>query len=478
MKKNLLLVSLLFMATIVAVAESPKHEFRGTWFTTVSRIDWPKTVITSTGNATQIAAQKQEMDDMLDKMQEDNLNACLFQVRPNSDAFYQSKYEPWSSYLTGTRGKDPGYDPLAYAIEACHSRGMELHVWINPFRYESSKGSWGNNDIRKNHPKWILDYSKLSILDPGQPEVRAYIVSVIEDIISNYDVDGVIFDDYFYPYAGTNGEDSWSETLYKPADMNVDDWRRQNIDQTIEAVYDKIQSLKPWVRFGVGPFGIWTTQPSVASQYGVSLPSGITGSNTYQTIYCNTLEWVKQGTVDYISPQLYWPTTQTGQQYNILSPWWYSMTKHFSDLLPDGKQVHCFPSHALYKNIDQNWADTEMPLQISINRQSTHQNAPGSVFYNTNSYQNEDKGFRPILRSESYTHKALPPAMSWKESTALSAPTDMVLSGKQLTWKHDKAERYTVYAFPKSIQTETALKTSAYLLGITYTASFDVSGGG
>ena len=262
MKKHLLLILLATVFLFSAVAESPKRELRATWLASVSNIDWPK--------STQTAAQQQAaLVEILDGMQAARMNAVYMQVRPMCDALYQSAYEPWSQYLTGTRGKDPGYDPLAFAIDEAHKRGMELHAWINPYRYESVKNMHGADDpIRKNHPEWLLEYSSSYILDPGNPEVTAYLVDVIEDIITHYNVDGVIFDDYFYPYEGTTNQDAYSQSLYKPAGKDVGDWRRENVNTLMADIYSMIQATKPTVKFGIGPFGIWGGPQSVANAYG------------------------------------------------------------------------------------------------------------------------------------------------------------------------------------------------------------------
>ena len=302
MKKSLLLVfCLLICATVFS---NPKHEFRATWFTTHYAIDWPKTKATSSSNITK---QKQEMTAIFDKMKAGNMNVVCMQVRALCDATYKSSYESWASILTGTRGKDPGYDPLAFAIEEAHKRGMELHVWVNPFRVTSSGSISTSDKIWKNAGEWIIKYNNGSfegqIIDPGYPEARKYVIKVLMEIVNNYNVDGILMDDYFYPYGGTTTEDAKSKALYKPAnvvDVNKDgdtddDWRRANVDSCMKMLYDSIQIVKPWVRFGMGTFGIWTTQKKVATAYGVSLPSGITGLDDYDVQACNPVEWVKHG---------------------------------------------------------------------------------------------------------------------------------------------------------------------------------------
>lgn len=456
--------------------QSPKTEFRATWIATVANIDWPSSKVTTSGNATQIKKQKDQLITILDALQAGNINAVCLQVRPTSDAFYPSALSPWSEYLTGTRGKDPGYDPLAFAIEEAHKRGIELHAWFNPFRYErSSTNTFGNVDIRANHPDWIIKYDNGSfsgtILDPGLPEVRHYLKQVMGELIANYDIDGVLADDYFYPYGGTTTEDADSKAKYKPSGMSDGDWRRQNVNQTIEGLYDTIQAVKPWVRFGMAPFGIWTTKSAVATAYGISLPSGITGSDAYNQLFCDPVAWIKNGYIDYISPQIYWPTTSTGQNYTKLCQWWgQQVCKHFSDQLPGGKKVHLFVSHNDYSD----WVTAEEEgLQVDANRQHCPFEAPGSIFYNTTNYRS--KGLVTALKISKFQQKALPPAMSWKAHETLSAPTDLNISSNMLTWRHAKADRFTIYIYPKGQYAALAMSTNTYLAAMVYGNEFSLA---
>ncbi len=469
--KHTLLFLSLFTFVITAYAESPKREFRATWLATVWAIDWPDTYATSTAN---IATQKSELTAILDQLVAANMNAVCFQIRGLGDVMYKSSLEPWSSSLTGTRGKDPGYDPLAFAIEEAHKRGLELHAWMNPFRYESTSGSHGTSDpVRRDHPDWLITYNNGSfagtLFDPGLPAVRDYVVQVVQEVVETYDVDGVLFDDYFYPYGGTTTEDKVSMAAYKPSSQSASDWRRENIDKTMKGVYDMIQSKKPWVRFGIAPFGIWSTQSAAASKYGVTLPSGITGTDAYEVLACNTLSWMQGGYVDYISPQLYWATTSSGQSYITLSKWWSDMAKHFSDLLAGKQKVHFFSSQTS-SSIS---STAEHGLQIDNNRKNDQLGGTGSIFYNTNTFIS--KGFPSYLSGNKFTQEALPPAMDWKSATTLVAPSNVSLSGTTLSWSHATAERFTVYAYTKGTDVETALASSSNLVKVVYGKSLDVS---
>ena len=235
--RKLISLLLIFIFTGIVQAQPPKREMRAGWLATVYRIDWPTTAMTSVTSAN-ISAQKAEFTAILDSVKAANMNAVFFQVRPESDAFYNSDYEPWSAHLGGSRGTYPGYDPLAFAIEESHKRGIELHAWLNPYRFETSAGKYAGQtcDYKTLHPEWILDYAVytgatkttdgITILDPGNPAVRKLIKNVVGDILSKYDIDGIIFDDYFYAYAGTSTTlDSYAQNLYKPASKTLSDWR-------------------------------------------------------------------------------------------------------------------------------------------------------------------------------------------------------------------------------------------------------------
>ena len=469
-----------------AMAETPlKHEFRATWLATVSNIDWPRTKAT---DATKRQQQQKELTDIFDKMVAGNMNACCMQVRSLCDAMYQSSYEPWSAALTGTRGKDPGYDPLAFAIEEAHKRGLELHVWVNPFRVTSSGTIATSDKVWQNASDWIIKYDngsfKGQIIDPGFPEARAYVIKVLMEIVNNYDVDGILMDDYFYPYGGTTTEDSNSKSKYKPSnvmDVNQDgdtddDWRRANVDSCMKMLYDQLQAVKPWVRFGMGPFGIWTTQNKAAQAYGLTLPSGITGLDDYDVQACNTVEWVKQGWVDYINPQLYWSTDYAGQDYDVLCEWWAKdVCEHFSNQLPNGKKVHFFSSQAAYHAYDDykgyEEGVAEIQKQIDANRANLSSGYTGSVFYNTTAYC---KMYDQLAASH-FQEKALPPAMDWKSENTLAAPSNLTISGKKITWQHATAERFTVYVYPKDLDFATAQKDARYLQGVVYGKSWELS---
>lgn len=505
MKKIYIIAVTIFISNFI-FGQSPKREERASWLTTVWRIDWPITVVTSTGNTAQIQSQKNEMTRILDSLVSCNMNAVYFQVRSRCDAMYNSSYEPWSTDLVGTRGMDPGYDPLAFAIQEAHKRGLELHAWLNPYRYETVKDQWTGlpGDYRTPHPDWILTYADVSILDPGRPEVRRRITNIIGEIVNNYDVDGIIFDDYFYAYGGTASTlDAATQALYKPTNMDLGDWRRDNVNKMIKDVFDTIQSIKPYVKFGVSPFGIWTTDTNVALKEGLSLPQGITGGNMYAEIYCDPVAWLKQSTVDYISPQLYWTTTSTGQDYDVLCPWWSDLSnkfnRHFyssqtlsglstSSYAPpmkikavDGEQISMNAVSGIEKVGLQRLAGAttvsqeEIGNQIIRNRLSDINNAPGSVFFSTGPLY-KTAGFTNYLRKIQFTQKSLTPNISWKSHPDFGLVTGISLNENNLTWNSAGSNlRYSVYAIPNDkINNAGNFNTSTYLLGVSYSNSFVV----
>ncbi len=445
---------LTFLVTFLfSTATEPQREFRANWVATVSNIDWPKTRITTPGSQTQINAQKAELISILDKMQAANMNAVFLQIRPMADALYQTQITTWSSYLTNTRGLNPGYDPLAFAIEEAHKRGMELHGWMNPYRYTGGSTNHAATDyMRVQHPEWLLDFgSSGRILDPGIPAVRTHIAQVTKEVIVNYpDIDGIVWDDYFYISAITTGnQDATTFQNFNPQGLSIGDWRRDNVNKTVKEVYDTIQRVNAGIRFGISPRGIWSTSTAAANKYGVTLPPGITGADNYNSIYCDGLAWLSQGAIDYISPQLYWatyPTGSSGQDYNVLAPWWQSIANKYGR--------HFYSSQALYRG----WDQSEIGLQIDKNR-AVNTASPGSVFYNTSYFVAENYG--PYLETNFFQTKILPPVISWKTNPALPV-ANVQRNGNTLSWNTSQTDgSFVIFAVPREL-------TSASISGFDY----------
>ena len=445
---------------------NPKHEFRASWMTTGYGIDWPRQKTAD--------AQKAELQQKLDALVAGNHNAVCLQVRSFCDAIYKSSYEPWADCLTGTRGQDPGYDPLAFAIEEAHKRGLELHVWVNPFRVTPSGTLSTDDPVWKNAGQWIIKYNNSSfsgqIIDPGYPEARDYVHKVLMEIVNNYDIDGILMDDYFYAYGGTNTEDadSRSKHLYRVTDADkdnsyIDDWRRANVDSVVHRLYRDLQKVKPWVRFGMGTPGHWTNKAPAGSYYGISLPA-TTAMESYDYLYCNPVEWAKKGWVDYLNPQVYWSTTAKKGDYDILTPWWAKkVCENFSNKLPNGQKVHFFASQGACYVYDNDGMEgyndgvAEIQRQIDVNRANLSSGYTGSVLFSTSSailMRNE-------LRESHFKFKALPPAMSWKSKTTLAAPTNVKVKDTVMSWEHPTAERFTIYIYPRGTKSAPAKAASA-----------------
>lgn len=512
------ILALLFYIQI-AFAQSPKREMRATWLTTVWRLDWPSVTVpkaTGTNDAARQSAilqQKNDLIKILDGLKTANMNTAFMQVRSMCDAMYQSSYEPWSQFISSERGADPGYDPLAFAIEEAHKRGIELHAWLNPYRYSTSSTTHGelSTDYYNTHRDWLLAYdSYTKILNPGIPEVVLQIKKVVGEIVNKYDVDGIVFDDYFYAYGGTSSTlDAAAQALYKPANKNLGDWRRENVNRMIAAVYDTIQKIKPFVTFGVSPFGTWTTDVTVAAQRGIPLPTGVgTTGNMYAEIYCDPVAWLEEGTVDYVSPQLYW-TTYSAYPYGKLAPWWSNLSNRF------GK--HFYSSHSLSsltaatpapQNITNdtetdyltnkafstielsalrnksilnklkapsapNFTGSEVLLQIDYNRTSDINDAPGSVFYATDKLLNT-AGFPTYLTQNRFTQQSLCPAIGWKKTSNQTLVENLSVNGQNLTWTYTGTNvLFAVYAIPNENRNDAGVFAgSKYLLGFVYNKQF------
>lgn len=521
-KLKFLIVLIIVLNSIQFVSgQSPKHELRATWLTTVWRLDWPSVAVpkaTGTNDASRQAAilqQKNDLISILNSLKSANMNAVFFQVRSMCDAMYQSSYEPWSSFISSERGADPGYDPLAFAIEESHKRGIELHAWLNPYRYSTSSTTHGElpADYYNTHPDWLLAYdSYTKILNPGMPEVVLQIKKIIGEIIKKYDVDGIVFDDYFYAYGGTSTTlDAAAQALYKPAGKDLGDWRRENVNRMIAAVYDTIQTIKPYVTFGVSPFGTWTTDATVAKNRNIVLPSGVGATgNMYAEIYCDPIAWLEQGKVDYISPQLYW-TTYSAYPYGKLAPWWSNIANRFGKHFYSSHSLSAMTASAvsgLKNNVQiQNeeipltslstlehssfdrlqstsimkapassmFAPSEIGLQIDFNRSSDVNDAPGSVFYATANTVNTS-GFITYLKQNKFTQPALCPARGWKPAPGQTMVDNISVTGQTLSWTYSNANmRFAVYAVPIANSSEVSLfASSKYLLGISYSTQFDL----
>lgn len=461
-------------AVLLAIAALPmssgvKREVRSVWMATVWALDWPSSTSSTT-------AQKNEMVKYLDVLQKNNFNAVYFQVRTMSDAFYKSSYEPWSSYLTGTRGKDPGWDPLAFVVEECHKRGMECHAWVNPYRF-STGSNWSTaQDQALKSAGMLLAYTKsdgktTTILNPGLESVRKRIVDVCKEIISNYDVDGLVFDDYFYPEgipvtSSAGDYDLWQKS---GASMTFGDWRRNNVNQMVADVYKMVQQQKPYVRFGISPAGAACTSAAVAAKHGIDR-CPVASDWQYDGIFSDPVAWLEAGTIDYISPQLYWKTNHKTNPFGPMAKWWSYVAKHFGR--------HHYASHSISflnsSNTTSDWE--EIGKQVQFSRDYTENEAPGAVFYSA-AYVTGKKqsGFGEWLQVNKFQNKALTPAIDWKKSD-LEKVQVSALSKRAtvLSWAGVDNVRYSVYAVPESVNVETLDSNipAEYLLGVSYKTTY------
>ena len=461
-------------AVLLAIAALPmssgvKREVRSVWMATVWALDWPSSTSSTT-------AQKNEMVKYLDVLQKNNFNAIYFQVRTMSDAFYKSSYEPWSSYLTGTRGKNPGWDPLAFVVEECHKRGMECHAWVNPYRF-STGSNWSTaQDQALKSAGMLLAYTKsdgktTTILNPGLESVRKRIVDVCKEIISNYDVDGLVFDDYFYPEgipvtSSAGDYDLWQKS---GASMTFGDWRRNNVNQMVADVYKMVQQQKPYVRFGISPAGAACTSAAVAAKHGIDR-CPVASDWQYDGIFSDPVAWLEAGTIDYISPQLYWKTNHKTNPFGPMTKWWSYVAKHFGR--------HHYASHSISflnsSNTASDWE--EIGKQVQFSRDYTENEAPGAVFYSA-AYVTGKKqsGFGEWLQVNKFQNKALTPAIDWKKSD-LEKVQVSALSKRAtvLSWAGVDNVRYSVYAVPESVNVETLDSNipAEYLLGVSYKTTY------
>lgn len=458
-------ILLLLIISQIAFAQAPKREVRATWLSTVWRLDWPSTTVpegTGTNEATREAArnvQKSGLITVLDKLQAANFNTVFFQIRGMCDAFYNSQYEPWSQYLSSVRGADPGWDPLAFLIVEGHARGIEVHAWLNPYRYSTSSESHGNlpNDYATVHPDWLMDYgSYTKILNPGMPEVRQRISDVVADIITNYDVDGIVFDDYFYVSGTTDAMDQQQFNQYNPKSLSRGDWRRDNVNQMVRDVQSRIHSIKPYITFGISPAGVAASSPTVAAKYGVD-PSPTGSDWQYNSIYSDPLAWLSDGSIDYISPQLYWAINHATNDFSKLSPWWAKVSNFF------GRNY--------YSSNSSGFSSTELINEVNINRDADLNGTSGSVYFRTN---NIPQTTFTALKATPYSLHALTAAYGWKTAPLQGLVESLFLSGQNLTWNYaDNIVRYSVYAIPRTNMNDADIFTSAkYLIGISYTKNF------
>jgi uncharacterized lipoprotein YddW (UPF0748 family) len=407
---------ILFPMLPLAAQDQPTSEMRGAWIATVVNIDWPSQPGLSSER------QRMEFDSILDVLKGAGMNAVFVQVRPAGDALYPTPNAPWSKYLTGKQGEPPSpmYDPLEYMVKATHLRRMEFHAWLNPYRatFDLDTASLASTHPMKALPsnrrsQWFFQYGKRYYFNPANQLVINYLTSIVKDIVVRYDVDGIHFDDYFYPYKEPGATlNDYNDFAADPRKFtNIEDWRRDNVNRLIQSCSTAIKSIKPYVRFGISPFGVWRNMDKDPIN-GSETRAGMT---CYDDLYADVILWMKNGWIDYVAPQLYWSIGYPPADYARLVDWWSKRTF--------GR--HLYIGHAAYKignsPNDANWLQPDqISRQIAINR--TNPNVQGSIYFSAKPLMRNALGVKDSLISKLYTRQALMPAMPFLAKTTPIVP--------------------------------------------------------
>lgn len=448
-RKTEILILILIISQIHQniLAQTPeKREFRAAWIATVANIDWPSLPGLSSDR------QKAEYRALLDHLKYAGMNAVIVQVRPAADAMYPSELEPWSEWLMGARGKapEPYYDPLMYMIEEAHDRGMEFHAWFNPYRaiFKVDPTFNDSTHLTLRKPEWFVQYGEKMYFDPGIPEVRDFVTNVIRDVVKRYDVDAIHFDDYFYPYriAGVEFPDSLSFAQYgsQYKSNQKDDWRRENVNTIIRMLHESIKSEKEYVKFGISPFGVWRNK--VKDSRGSDTQAGQTN---YDDLFADVLLWMKEGWLDYLVPQIYWPIGFNLADYQVLVDWWNDHSY--------GR--HIYIGEGAYRiNADsptEAWQNpSEMPDHLRLSRK--YDNLLGQAYFSAKSLVGNPLGFTDTLHNKLYQYPALVPVMDWIDSEPPLSPRSLRVrnthNGIRLDWIEDnpvKPSYYVIYRYEK-----------------------------
>ncbi len=442
--RKLILLLALFLATGVGAqiqqqSPYPKREFRGAWIQAVN------------GQFRGIPTEKlkQTLIDQLNSLQGAGINAIIFQVRPEADALYASQLEPWSRFLTGVQGQalSPYWDPMQFMIDECHKRGMEFHAWINPYRVKTSlKSELSPNHLYNIHPEWFVTYNNQLFFDPALPESRRHICMVVADIVSRYDVDAIHMDDYFYPYPakGMDFPDDASFARYGGGFTNRADWRRSNVNILIQKIHETIRGLKPWVKFGISPFGIYRNEKNDP------LGSKTNGLQNYDDLYADVLLWARNGWVDYNIPQIYWQIGHPAADYETLVKWWAKNTENRPLFI--GQSVMNTIQNADPKNPSMN----QLPRKMALER--AYQTIGGSCQWPASAVVENAGKYRDALVQEYHKYPALVPVFDFMDDKAPGKVRKVkkvwTEDGYMLFWtppkakdEMDRAVQYVVYRF-------------------------------
>ncbi|HJE61137.1 MAG TPA: family 10 glycosylhydrolase [Nocardiopsis listeri] len=455
-------------APVSCQAHDDKRQMRGAWLTTVRNIDWPSEPGLSADE------QKAELDAWLDDSVEMGLNAVFLHARPTADAVYDSELEPWARYLTGEQGGDPGYDPLEYAVEEAHERGLELHAWFNPYRVglqDPDVENLADDHPVEQNPEWLVDFGTEAYVDPGNPEVREWVTEVIMDVVDRYDVDGMHFDDFFYPYPqeGETFDDDASWQAHGGDFDDRGDWRRDNVDQLMRDVHGRIQESKPWVSFGVSPFGIWrndSTDPSGS-------PSS--GLQSYDAQYADTRTWIEEGTVDYVAPQLYWERGFETADYEAMTDWWSNEV--------EGTDVDLYVGQGAYRLGEDGWTGDDA-LSNQLDYSGELDEVSGDIYFSIKNLRDNGDVVDHLLDGH-YADSALPPVIENPEGDGplVGAVDDVsaknVDRGVEVEWDETEDARfYALYRLSaEAVQALESQDEDAYCTALTADNLVGTTGG-
>ncbi len=459
---TLVVVIIMLVPALVSARTAPKRQFRAAWIQCVN----------GQFQGLSKESMQQTLAYQLDELQKDGVNAIIFQVRAECDALYPSKYEPWSKFLTGVQGRAPGWDPLAWMVEECHKRNMEIHAWINPFRAKT-KGTTAlaPNHISVTSPGRCFTYDGLYILDPAQSANREYICKIADDIVRRYDIDGFHIDDYFYPYpvAGVKIPDE-QEYRADTRGMTIGDWRRDNVNTFIKQLSDSIHSVKPWVKFGVSPFGIYRNRRNDPSG------SDTRGLQNYDDLYADVIKWVNNGWIDYCVPQLYWQIGHKTADYETLIRWWNANASNRP--LYIGEDVERTVKYADVQNPNTNQVAAKHRLHEQC------RNVSGTVLWYAKSAVDNYDRYGTFLRNHYWKYPALQPLMPFIDNTPPAKPRKLkayAADGKVLlTWRapkgsgwRDAAYKYVVYQFRQDEPIDTSDPSHIIAMTTMPSAHFD-----
>ncbi len=436
-----LLFSFILSFPLKAKPKYPKREMRAVWVATVLNIDWPSQKDLS------VEEQKKEIIDMLDLLKKDGMNTIVFQVRSGCDAVYVPGLEPWAEWLTGIQGKapEPFYDPLSFIIDECHKRNMEFHAWFNPFRAVAGYKlrQVDSSHISVTNPEMIITYGENKILNPALPETRSYVSAVVADVVRRYDIDAVHMDDYFYPYKIKDKKfnDSLSFTIYNRGYMEkeIDDWRRDNVDMAIRQIHDSIKALKPWVQFGISPFGVWRNKNKDTKGSDTQA-----GQTCYDDLYADILKWMRNGWIDYVTPQIYWHIGHELADFKTLAKWWNTNSYGINTYIGHG--IHRLNT----ESETEQWRNSnEVSKQVKLCRSLPH--VSGSFYFSSKVFMKNPVDINQAMRTKIYPYPALIPENPAIHGNKPAAPAALRLNirGDSLIWDHDPepGTYYVLYRF-------------------------------